>query len=243
MALDLWQEAKNVVEHLLKIAPENQGYWCVYSTVLRKMDIKAYEQLMSFDELLFEIDLTAKLDKSYVENLCESLKRFHVQTQHPISQSLVTGTQTLGRLFQYDDEYVKRLESLLHDAIAEQLKNLPLQPQHPTKKYAGDEFSFSGAWSVRLKPGGFHKNHYHSEGWYSGVIYLDFPEFEGEQGGLKIGEPELYLRSPMNPERIINPDVGKVVLFPSFYWHGTVPFSNQGHRLTVAFDLVPSSRV
>jgi len=29
------------------------------------------------------------------------------------------------------------------------------------------------------------------------------------------------------------------VLFPSYFWHGTLPFSSVQPRLTVAFDAVP----
>jgi hypothetical protein len=29
------------------------------------------------------------------------------------------------------------------------------------------------------------------------------------------------------------------VLFPSYVWHGTVPFAGDQPRLTVAFDAVP----
>ena len=30
-----------------------------------------------------------------------------------------------------------------------------------------------------------------------------------------------------------------LVLFPSYFWHGTVPFVSDQPRLTVAFDAVP----
>ncbi|MGH8111927.1 MAG: putative 2OG-Fe(II) oxygenase, partial [Rhodanobacteraceae bacterium] len=35
------------------------------------------------------------------------------------------------------------------------------------------------------------------------------------------------------------PQTGMLVLFPSYFWHGTVPFSDDDTRLTVAFDAVP----
>ena len=40
------------------------------------------------------------------------------------------------------------------------------------------------------------------------------------------------------PCRKIEPKPGHLVLFPSWMWHGTVPFT-QGERLTVAFDVRP----
>jgi hypothetical protein len=30
------------------------------------------------------------------------------------------------------------------------------------------------------------------------------------------------------------------VLFPSYMWHGTTPFTTDETRMTVAFDLVPA---
>ena len=33
--------------------------------------------------------------------------------------------------------------------------------------------------------------------------------------------------------------VGRLVLFPSYMWHGTVPFEADQPRMTVAFDVVP----
>ena len=35
--------------------------------------------------------------------------------------------------------------------------------------------------------------------------------------------------------------MGKLVLFPSYFWHGTVPFTSENTRLTIAFDVVPGS--
>jgi hypothetical protein len=39
---------------------------------------------------------------------------------------------------------------------------------------------------------------------------------------------------------MIRPEVGQLVLFPSYLWHGTVPFDDAAPRITVAFDAVPA---
>ena len=41
------------------------------------------------------------------------------------------------------------------------------------------------------------------------------------------------------PRRVVKPEAGTLVLFPSYMWHGTIPFHSQQPRLTVAFDLLP----
>ena len=57
-------------------------------------------------------------------------------------------------------------------------------------------------------------------------------------GWIKFGEP----RWPVphcTVEKVVQPKEGLLVLFPSYMWHGTIPFS-QGDRLTAPFDVVPA---
>jgi hypothetical protein len=86
-------------------------------------------------------------------------------------------------------------------------------------------------------------NHIHHEGWISSCYYVAVPEAvkdEGaKQGWIKFGEPALdvVLKTPIR--RAIQPVPGKLVLFPSYMWHGTVPFRDAAARTTIAFDVVP----
>ena len=45
---------------------------------------------------------------------------------------------------------------------------------------------------------------------------------------------------PLGPDHLVAPEPGLLVLFPSYMWHGTVPFTSQETRLTCAFDIVPA---
>jgi hypothetical protein len=40
-------------------------------------------------------------------------------------------------------------------------------------------------------------------------------------------------------QRHVQPTPGTLVLFPSYFWHGTIPFNTTDERITVAFDVVP----
>ena len=33
---------------------------------------------------------------------------------------------------------------------------------------------------------------------------------------------------------------GRLVLFPSWFWHRTLPFAQAGERISVAFDVMPT---
>jgi hypothetical protein len=42
--------------------------------------------------------------------------------------------------------------------------------------------------------------------------------------------------------RAVQPKIGRLVLFPSYFWHGTVAFRAPQSRTTIAFDAVPTRR-
>jgi hypothetical protein len=94
-----------------------------------------------------------------------------------------------------------------------------------------------------LRDCGFHTNHIHPEGWISSCYYVALPpaveDTKCRQGWIKFGEPPLgvTLKNPIR--RAIQPRPGRLVLFPSYMWHGTVPFHDAMPRTTIAFDVVP----
>jgi len=40
-------------------------------------------------------------------------------------------------------------------------------------------------------------------------------------------------------EHYVRPEPGHLALFPSYMWHGTVPFGGDRPRMTIAFDIAP----
>jgi hypothetical protein len=68
------------------------------------------------------------------------------------------------------------------------------------------------------------------------VLYLSLPPGTGEAGWLTLGEPQQSLGAELGPDRTIEPEPGRLILFPSIRWHGTKPF-DFGERMTIAFDV------
>jgi uncharacterized protein (TIGR02466 family) len=91
-----------------------------------------------------------------------------------------------------------------------------------------------------LRGGGRHASHVHPQGWISSALYIALPRRnpldDPNAGWFKLGEPQEALRISLPPSREIEPKTGHLILFPSWMWHGTVPFT-EGERLTVAFDV------
>jgi len=59
---------------------------------------------------------------------------------------------------------------------------------------------------------------------------------QNRQGWIKFGKPT-FLSVP-TPWRMVQPQAGQLILFPSFLWHGPVPFHDSHSRTTVTFDVV-----
>jgi hypothetical protein len=95
---------------------------------------------------------------------------------------------------------------------------------------------------VLLRPGGHHVNHIHPLGWISSAFHVELPPAveDGHQGWLQFGEPELATVPKLEAEHFVKPTPGTLVLFPSYMWHGTVPFGGEKPRLTAAFDVLPA---
>ncbi len=176
-----------------------------------------------------------------------ALESLHRTQAHPIEQSLRGGTQTNGYLFRLKHPLLRVLETQIRSAVCAAIADFPQDPSHPfwgrrIVQPEGDGFRFAGAWSVRLKSEGYHTNHIHPQGWISSALYIALPQEMGDAhdtaGHIQFGAP---LDLPLPPQRIVRPEVGTLVLFPSYMWHGTVPFTSQQPRITVAFDLVPQN--
>lgn len=67
----------------------------------------------------------------------------------------------------------------------------------------------------------------------------DGPE-HAHAGWIQFGQPLEELGLDLSPRRTIRPLPGYLALFPSYMWHGTVPFTDAKPRVTIASDMQPS---
>lgn len=235
-------------EQGLKLSPSDSNCVAMLSIASRMLEDSRDDALNRYDALVREFELEPPDGFSDMESfnheLNAALDRVHPDTREFINQSLRGGTQTPDQIFNTDIALVTRLKRRIDEAVARYIAELPEDAAHPFLTRRARDFRYAGSWSSRLKDCGFHVNHLHPMGWISSCYYVAVPEAArdetAKQGWIKFGEPsfEVPLKTPVR--RAIQPTPGKLVLFPSYMWHGTVPFNDKAARTTIAFDVVPN---
>jgi tetratricopeptide (TPR) repeat protein len=242
------QKAAWLCDQGLRLAPQDGGTLAILSIASRMLEDGRDEALNGYDTLVREFDLEPPDGFSDMESfnaeLNAELDRLHPETREFVNQSLRGGTQTPEHLFPAGLPLVTRLKQQIDAAVVRYIAELGEDPSHPLLSRRAREFRYAGSWSSRLRDCGFHVNHIHQDGWISSCYYVALPEAvkdeAGKQGWIKFGEPALDVALKEPIKRTIQPAPGKLVLFPSYMWHGTVPFRDKAARTTIAFDVVPA---
>ncbi len=236
-----------VSQRTLAYAPYHQFALALWGVALRQLNDTREDTLNDYESFVQVYDLEAPEGfadmQSFNEALDAHLDRLHVDCREPINRTSRFGTQTTGVLFGAGHEIVEWLKHRIDDAVAAYISRLNESEIHPLLARRAGGFVYGGSWSTRLSDCGFHTNHVHPHGWISSAYYAAVPDVvrdEGEtQGWLKFGEPHFDAGFNDPVRRIVQPVPGRLVLFPSYMWHGTVPFRSSQPRMTVAFDIIP----
>jgi uncharacterized protein (TIGR02466 family) len=101
------------------------------------------------------------------------------------------------------------------------------------------------SWAAVLDRQGNLLPHIHYDGYVSGVYYCQIPDVvgapgQGDAGWFELGRLPDRFRPAAQPDiRTIQPREGMMILFPSYFYHRTVPFEATQVRISIAFDAHP----
>jgi tetratricopeptide (TPR) repeat protein len=240
--------AAAMAEQAIALAPLDQYGLALLGSAWRMLGDERDEELNAYNELIAVMDLEAPDGFSsmadFNSELGAWLNQRHPTTRAPLNQTLRGGSQTRGHLFDAPHLLVEKLRARIADAVERYIGEIRPDASHPFRRRRGKGFRVSGSWSSRLRDCGYHVNHVHPEGWISSCYYVSVPRAvqkeKEQQGWIKFGEPSFD--TGLSPRRAVQPVPGRLVLFPSYMWHGTIPFHDVSPRITVAFDAVPRAR-
>ena len=229
------------------LAPDNQVCLALMGTALRLLGDGREETLSGYDTLIrvFEVEPPQGFSDMAAFNteLDAYLDLLHPGTREHIAQSLRGGSQTMEEVFGAGHALIDRLQQRIGEAVSRYIAELKSDESHPFLSRRRRRFSYAGSWSSRLGDHGFHANHMHPGGWISSCYYVALPDAvrdeKNRQGWIKFGEPDIAVDLAEPVRRTIQPVAGQLILFPSYLWHGTIPFHAAAARTTIAFDAVP----
>lgn len=242
--------AAHQAQEAARINPDSQFAWAYLGTAWRMLEDPREDWLYDYGRLVMPLTIEPPADvadiRAFAAMIEAALLPLHRSAQHPFDQSLRGGTQTEGSLFVHKDPVIQTVRRQIETAVGEYVRRLPDDATHPLLRRKSERVRFTGSWSVRLRGGGgHHVNHLHSMGWISSAFYVQLPACMSSDAGastagwIQFGEPPIELGLDLPPRRMVQPEVGRLVLFPSYTWHGTVPFEDDDTRTTIAFDAVP----
>ncbi|MEO8141486.1 MAG: putative 2OG-Fe(II) oxygenase [Sphingomicrobium sp.] len=241
------ERAAALLEADARADPANQVAWSLLSIAWRLLDDPREAWLCDYDRLVMVTE-AIPIDgdgsaRDYAAAVATALDPLHRSQAAPGDQSLRGGTQTSGALFDRRDPAIQMFRAAVLQAAERAIAELPDDPSHPFLRRKARRLDVAGSWSVRLSASGHHIPHVHHQGWMSSAYYARLPEAvaaadERHQGWIQFGAPPAILGLDLAPRRVVEPQSGQLVLFPSYLWHGTIPFE-AGDRLTAAFDFVP----
>jgi len=217
------------------------------TTALRLLNDARYESFCDYDKMVLSTLLEVPEGwpdlGRFLTELAARLSALHNPHGHPLLyQSLRRGTETTQDLSRSQDPVIQALFQAFaapiaryRDQIGQGTDALRRRNRGPTR--------FNGGWSVRLHRDGYHTSHVHPRGWISSACYIQLPDSmtakHTAEGILSFGAPGMLTTPALPAELSVRPEIGLLVLFPSYFWHGTLPFHSDQARLTVAFDVVP----
>ncbi|MDA7946644.1 MAG: tetratricopeptide repeat protein [Hyphomicrobiaceae bacterium] len=160
----------------------------------------------------------------------------------PASHTTMNGKQT-GSINAGLKGPVEALEALIEKGIEHYMSGVADAQAHPTVAHRPAKYELS-IWGTVLEGEGFQAPHIHPSGWLSGVYYPQVPKIvedeENKFGWIEFGQPgPEYHFSKTTELRLVKPEPGMMVMFPSYMFHRTIPFQSNETRISIAFDVVP----
>ncbi|MDA1091190.1 MAG: tetratricopeptide repeat protein [Proteobacteria bacterium] len=135
------------------------------------------------------------------------------------------------------------LEGMIMAAVEGYREAVPPDPDHAYLAHRPARMGLS-VWGVAMQSQGHQLAHIHPSAWLSGVYYPKIPiviaAADPEHAGwIEFGRPPEDFFAGVEPDvLLIQPEEGLMVLFPSYFYHRTIPFASDEVRLSIAFDVM-----
>ncbi len=243
-----WEDALDAADKALAKDPGNSLLLAMKSVAFSELGREdEAARLVDFDGLIGVMDLAAPEGyadmAAFNEALCAHSRAHPTLEYEPEGKSTMRGHQSTN-LAEGDQGPVAPLLQMIEAAVGEYRAAHAIDPAHPFLAQRPDEWDIY-IWATVLNSQGHQAAHLHPSGWLSGVYYAKVPSVvaanpDSEDGWIEFGRAAKYPHAQAeHPVKTYQPREGRVVLFPSYFYHRTIPFESDEQRISIAFDLMP----
>ena len=242
------ESALKACEKCLEIDPHCQhalAYKALALQALGKRDeaqvLYAYDQFIH----LADIAVPSRYDDliQFNDALAKTVRNHPSLVWEPFNR-VTQGGAVSGDLLLKPTQTIKMFEGVLRRTIDGYRDSLKEEPGHPFLGRIPRSYRLTLIASI-LKAGGHHPAHIHESAWLSGVYYVCVPKTvsgtdSAHAGWLEFGRPDYFPTADSHLELTARqPHDGAALLFPSYFFHGTIPFEGVEERIGIAFDAYP----
>lgn len=239
-------EARKLTEAGLAIAPDNQRALAHLAIALAQLGVdQAVARLLDFDRLLKVTTIPAPTGFDSAERfnraVADSLvNRGDLSFRH-MARTMIGGAR-LEDTFTLDARVSTPLRQMFINAALDYAATLPVDAGHPVIDGKPASFTIQ-SWANIMESAAYELAHMHEQAWISGVYYPEVTlpvSAANDAGAIEFGGHDFGdALSALGPTRRVMPTAGTLVLFPSYFYHRTIPFEGQGRRISIAFDIKP----
>jgi uncharacterized protein (TIGR02466 family) len=240
-------DALAACEDFLSANGYNSGIVCCRAIALGELGDRAAERrIMDLARFVRPSDIAPPPDYSdlaaFNAAIEQEIRTHRTLDYEPPGLSTTAGFQTHWMLDQ-PGRATGRLAQIVRGAVAGYIESLADIPEHPLAANVPKRWVLNG-WGVILEDEGHQRPHIHPRGWLSGVYYVNIPDSinaASEQGWIEFGRPPENFGCRAEHDTIrVRPQTGRMVLFPSYVYHNTIPYHGSENRISFAFDVLPA---
>jgi len=212
-------------------------------------EIEAAQEIVDFDRFLWTGSITPPAAYADLADFNTALSE-HVTCHPTLSYAPLSHATRKGRhsgeLLNEPKGPIAALEKIILSSVDDYREKHARDNRHPFLASIPDGLTLS-VWGVVLQAAGHQISHIHPAAWLSGIYYPKIPDVVSadkpdKAGWIQFGQPPDHFHNQVQPETIsIKPEAGLIMLFPSYFYHHTIPFEIEDTRISIAFDLMPVS--
>lgn len=248
ISLNKPDQALAAAEGCLAVEPYCQNAWAYRGSALQILDKPAeFERFLKLDDIVWTARLAVPpqfADLDAFNAALEAAVRTHPTLVWEPFQRVSYGGSVTGDMMIRPERTMQLFERALRQAIDGLRDALPDDASHPFLSRKPKRYRLTVVASI-LRAGGWHPTHTHEGAWLSGCYYVRTPLSLskgdcGRSGWIEFGRPDCALPEGFEPPvSAVMPEPGLVVFFPSYLFHGTIPFRGEEERIGIAFDVYP----